>query len=468
MNHTVIRNTEVDGVSGLDIRIEHGAITAIGPHLEAGTASILDADGSATIPGLTDHHLHLHALAAADRSVDCGPPAVRTPADMASSLVSAVADSGGWVRGVRYSETVAGDLDRKGLDRLHAIRPVRIQHRSGALWIMNSLGVEASALDGAVHPGIERDLDGTPTGRIWRADTWLRDRLPKDDPPDLSSIGRALAAMGITSVTDASPDLAAGSVAAIRDAMESGALPQRVRLLGLPLDDAFEPNGATDGRLTRGPYKIVMEDSAPARPDALIDVIRYAHSLNRPVAVHCASLESLVLLLFAFETVGCIDGDRVEHASLVPRECIAQIRELGLRVVSQPGFIADRGDDYLRDVEPRDLPGLYRCSSFVDEGVPLALSSDAPYGPLDPWTVISAAADRRARSGTTVVPRECISAARALDAYSSPSDDPGGSPARIAVGATADLVVLNGPVSEVVAQPSTTTVRATYIAGNRV
>ncbi|WP_229758442.1 hypothetical protein [Peterkaempfera bronchialis] len=59
---------------------------------------------------------------------------------------SAVAP-GTWVRGVGYHESVAGPLDRDRLDALVAHRPVRVQHRSGALWILNSAGAALLGLD---------------------------------------------------------------------------------------------------------------------------------------------------------------------------------------------------------------------------------------------------------------------------------------------------------------------------------
>lgn len=49
--------------------------------------------------------------------------------------------------------------------------------------------------------------DRHPTGRLWRADDWLRTRLPSTAPPDLTEIGARLARFGVTAVTDATPDL---------------------------------------------------------------------------------------------------------------------------------------------------------------------------------------------------------------------------------------------------------------------
>ena len=52
----------------------------------------------------------------------------------------------GWLRGVAYHESVAGPLDRDRLDAWVADRPLRVQHRSGALWMLNSAGIPAFVL----------------------------------------------------------------------------------------------------------------------------------------------------------------------------------------------------------------------------------------------------------------------------------------------------------------------------------
>jgi predicted amidohydrolase YtcJ len=120
-----------------------------------------------------------------------------------------------------------------------------------------------------------------------------------------------------------------------------------------------------------------------------------------------------------------------------------------VRVVTQPGFLGDRGDDFLRDVDPRDRGDLYRCASLLQAGIPVALSRDAPYGPLDPWAVINAAVARRTASGQAAGPGEAITFARALDAYLAPPGDPGGPPRRVRPGLAADLVVLTAPLARV-------------------
>ncbi|RAY16169.1 amidohydrolase [Actinomadura craniellae] len=459
MTGLLLRDAELDGGVRADVRVRDGRIAEVGALRRRPGEAEHDCRGGALLPGLCDHHLHLHALAAWRRSVRCGPPEVTGRAGLAAALAAARPDEHGWLRGVGYVETVAGDLDAAALDRWYARGPARVQHRSGALWTLNTPAMDAVGLASADHPGVERDGHGAPTGRLWRADGWLRSRLPPAAPPDLAPVGTALARLGITAVTDATPDLDAGSAGAIAAALRGGALPQRVHLLGVPLDGPA-PEGPSVG-----PYKIVLADSGLPAFDALADLIRAAHAAGRAIAAHCVTREALVLLLAALDVAGVRPGDRIEHAALVPAELVPVLAGRGLRVVTQPGFLAHRGDDYLRDLPTRDHPDLYRCASLAAAGVPLALSSDAPYGPLDPWAVIAAAVHRRTPAGRVAGPDERLAPARALDAYLAPPGDPGGPPARVRPGAAADLVLLHVPLAVALAGPEPGLVRSVWIGG---
>ena len=456
----LIRGGEVDGRPA-DVRIYGERVAAVAPALSPTPAEdVIEAGGGALLPGLVDHHLHLFALAAAERSVLCGPPRVSDAVALADALRGARGDRHGWVRGIGYHESVAGDLDTSALDRLHADRPVRIQHRSGAMWMVNSGAAARLGIASANHPGIERHGDGSPTGRLWRADDWLRSRLPAEPPADLAEVGTGLARLGITSVTDATPDLDRNAVASIAEAARTGALPQRVQLLGAPLD-AELPDG-----IISGPYKIVLADSGLPDLDELVGRIAAARAAGRAVAVHCVSREALVLLLAALDEVGHRPDDRIEHAALVPAQLVGELGRRGLRIVTQPGFLADRGDDYLRDVPVVDHADLYRCRSLLDAGARLALSSDAPYGPVDPWAVMAAAVRRDTRGGATVSAAERLDPAAALAAYLAPSDDPGGAPRRVRAGAAADLVLLDRPLVAVLANPQVDAVRGVIVKGH--
>jgi predicted amidohydrolase YtcJ len=459
MTRLWIRDAEVAGVR-TDVLLRDGTIAAVGGEITAPEARILDAEGGALIPGLHDHHLHLHALAADSDSVRCGPPRIRTATELTAALAAAPGD--GWIRGVGYVETIAGLLDSTALDALHRERPVRLQHRSGALWILNSAAAQAVGLDSATAPGIERDEHGHPTGRLWRADTWLRSRLPDTGPPDPAAVASRLARYGITGITDATPNLSDESLNSLIAAATSGAIPQRLHLLGVPLDHPGDP------AITTGPYKIVIADSDLPDIETLEATIRRAHDLGRPVAVHCVSREALLILLAVLDTTGTLAGDRIEHGALIPAESLAALRNKGLTVVTQPGFLADRGDDYLHRVDPRDHRDLYRCRSLREAGVGLALSSDAPYGPADPWQVITAAVERRAPDSEIVGPEETVDPATALAGYLAPLHNPGGPPRTITPGAPADLVLLDRPLADLYPHPDSDAVRTTLIRGEIV
>jgi len=146
----LIRGAEVDGCLA-DVLIDNGRVVDVTPGLSTrmGGNDVFDAQGGGLLPGLHDHHIHLLALAAAARSVPVGPADVRGAEGLAQALRAADAalEPGRWVRAVGYHESVAGPLDRHVLDAMVPNRPVRVQHRSGAMWVLNSAAVQALGLD---------------------------------------------------------------------------------------------------------------------------------------------------------------------------------------------------------------------------------------------------------------------------------------------------------------------------------
>ncbi len=370
-----------------DVLIRHGLIAEIESRLEfvsieeRGIAEV-DAQGGALLPGLHDHHIHLFATAAAADSVQCGPPAVRNRDELAAALRQSRGD--GWLRGVGYDESVAGPLDREVLDALGPDRPVRVQHRGGSLWSLNSAAVEELELENVQLAGVERDAAGRPTGRLWRMDDWLRHALEARDgrsAPNLLDLGTRLASYGITGVTDATP---AGGLRRLWRRGAVRAMPQRVFSIG-----------TRNASLGQAPVKIVVPDHALPGIDELAALITAAHAQDRPVALHSVTRESLLLVLAAFDEVASFAGDRIEHAAVCPPEAIERLLRHGLTVVTQPSLIAQRGDDYLDQVDRDDVDNLWRYGSLIQAGIHVGCSSDAPYGDLDPWASIRAAAATR-------------------------------------------------------------------------
>ena len=449
---SLFRNVQVDGAR-VDVRLARGRVSMIGQLAARPGERVVEAEGGALLPGLHDHHIHGAALAVARSSVACGPPDVLD----AEGLASALGRPGtGWLRGVGYHESVAGMLDTATLDRWARDRPVRVQHRSGRMWFLNSMAMALLLRDTAPPPGLDR-----ATGQLFDADLWLRQTLGSV-PPDLSDIGRDLARMGVTGITDmsaANDSMMAGHFAAQRSV---GGLPQRVVMAGtIGLSDAPVPG------VTVGPVKLHLHENALPDFDACVAFVIEGHGLGRPTAVHCTTQTELVFALAVLREAGAMTGDRIEHAGVAPDILVEQIAQMGLHVVSQPHFIAERGDRYLADVDPQDRPFLYRLGGFARAGVVLAAGSDAPYGSVDPWAAMRAAVARRTAAGLTIGADEALSPEAARDLFlADPMDLT--QLRRVAVGAPADLCLLSCGWSQARERLDAGDVRMTMIGGSIV
>ena len=381
----------------------------------------IDAGGGALIPGLHDHHIHLLTLAAARASTRVGPPEVVDVARARPALTAACAASrSGWVRAVGYHESVAGDLDASTLDRLVPAgrdTAIRVQHRSGQLWVLNARAIAATGLDRLDHPGIERDAAGAVTGRVFGLDDLLRKIAPAERP-DLAAVGRELASYGVTGVTDLTPTESGSEVEMLAGAVTAANFPVGVTVTGGPGLDRCAP------ALARGPVEIPA--CRPRRTRSRCDDrrLRGAHADGRPVAVHCVTHVGLAVGLAAWRDSGVRPGDRIEHGAVLPDDLLAEIHDLGLIVVTQPNFVAERGDVYLADVEPGDQPHLWRCGSLVEFGIGVAAGTDAPFGHPDPSHAITAAVERAQRPGRPSDPTRPSVQAEALDLFLGAPADP--------------------------------------------
>ncbi|MGE2726375.1 amidohydrolase family protein [Mycolicibacterium pulveris] len=417
----------------VDIRLTDD-IVDIGQRLDPQAGEqVYDARGMTVIPGLHDHHVHLRSAAAALRSTRVGPGEVADRADLARVLAGADVGDDGWIRAVGYHEAVAGPLDRAVLDDVSPPVPVRVQHRSGVLWTLNSAAL--------AHVG----LPDHPDGRLPSSDPTWSDSLQRNES-GLAEVSRKLCGYGVTGVTDATPDLGVDDVVKLKVAHRRGELRQRVHCLA--------------------PGKRILHDT-DLDLDELTAWITTRHAAGVPVSVHCVTAAQLVVTLSALQAAGTHPRDRIEHAAVVPDGAVAQLTECGVTVVTQPNFVFERGDQYLDDVPAAEHHELWRVATLSRAGVPVALSTDMPFGDGDPWQTMRAAVHRATGSGAVLGAGENISAAAALDMFF-------GTPERpehrrtVDVGQPADLVVLSAPPAEVLRDLDADMVAATLIAGEIV
>ncbi|MEU7183205.1 MULTISPECIES: amidohydrolase [Streptomyces] len=138
---------------------------------------------------------------------------------------------------------------------------------------------------------------------------------------------------------------------------------------------------------------------------------------------------------------------RVEHAEMLTESTVAAFADLALTASVQPAFDAAWGGEsgmYAARLGTDRARTLNPYAALLKAGVPLALGSDSPVTPLDPWGTLRAAVFHRTRA-------HGISARAAFTAHTRGGwravgrDDAGvlvpGAPADYAVWRTGDLVV---------------------------
>lgn len=456
------------GDRSVDVRIVRGVVAEIGALGRESADFVVPARGGEVIAGLHDHHIHV--LAAAARRESLSLRGLRGDLDSALEAIRSAAarvPEGEWIRVVDYREEAAADgserrvptLDRSVLDRAAPANPVRVQDATGGLWVLNSCAlasVPADLIAARAPTDAEIGPCGDSNGRFHRMDAELAEVWP-ESVNSIRSVGDDLLRRGITGLTDATPTTDPARMRAVTDANASGDLPQDVELLA--------------------DRKIVLSDHDLPDVDRLSARIAAVHATGRSVAIHTVTLESGFLACHALATVGARRGDRLEHAAVTSPELIRMIADLDLTIVTQPGFVADRGEMYRRVLDLSERDGIYRYRSLLDAGVRIAPSSDHPFGPIDPWASIRAAVGRRTEEGAPLAAHEAVEPSIVLRGYQSPLRDPGVRRMQgrhdgggrtderlvdpreaqphvgggVVVGATADLCVLRAPLHEVFA-----------------
>lgn len=438
----------------VDVTLNEGRIADLVDH-QPGRGGDIDARGGLLLPGLHDHHVHIAATAATLASVRCGPSDVTDEAGLFHTLAGAAGS--GWLRGIGYHESVAGRIDRAWLDAAVPDRPVRLQHRSGRMWIFNSVGLDLLLAGREPPPALDR-----VTGWLFDADRWLRDAL-HGMPPDLSLVSRNWSRWGVTGLTDMNPENEPADATRFSALRREGTLAQRVTVAGRATLAGMAPNPW----VAVGPLKVHLHEAHLPAYDTLTGAIDEAHRVGRGVAIHCVTETELVFALAALREAGPDAQDRIEHASVATDELVTQIAALGLSVVSQPNFVAERGDAYLADIAPSEWSHLYRLRSFLAAGVPLAGGTDTPFGMADPWAAMAAAVTRRTAAGVPLSLHEALTPEEALGLFL--ADPMALSRQRtVAVGAPADLCLLTQDWEVVRADLGDARVAATIVGGRCV
>jgi predicted amidohydrolase YtcJ len=491
---------------------------------------VVDLHGRCVVPGFVDPHAH-----PLWEGVAAGEPSLDDAADLRAALRllaghAAALEPDAWLV-ARYDHDRWPERrhpTRDELDRAVPDRPVLLDHRSGHAVAANSLALALAGIDppltahGFRDALVERDEHGLPTGVITGSDAsgcFAAARPPltgEEAAAALRRAGRALAADGVTAVSDA--DLGASGpldmeLAAYAAAIANGSMAQRVGLLPglvrlapqpddpLPAPAEWEsaiPAGLrdrlgvaatklfADGALTthdawlEAPY---ADEPASAGhpaidPAELVERVRRAAAAGWVVATHAIGDAAISATLAAYVATPAPAGarHRLEHAIVLAPGHVAALARSGVAAVVQPEFVAWAGDIYRSRLGDDRCRRLLPYAELLAAGVPLAFSSDRPVTSGSPLAGIGSAIRHAGPSGRRLSAAPAPSAAEALHAWTVAGArlmGADGEAGRLAVGHAADLVVLSAdpttvPAAAWAAGEAGLAVAATVIRGTLV
>jgi len=406
---------------------------------------VIDCRGKTVVPGFNDAHCHIFALIRKLGSIGLSPPGVSSIADIKAAVRKCARSipPGNWIAASDYNEFYLDEKrhpNRRDLDEAAPEHPVVLAHRSLHACVLNSLALAMAGItrETPEPPGaiIERELDsGEPSGLLFEMVGYIRGQvLPPLSDEELAE-GIALAnrhylSMGITSLQEASANNDYDRWQALQGFKDNGELKSRVSMLsGFDALPRFHERGlefgSGDEQLRLGGVKIVLNETAgrlQPPPEELNRQALSAHRAGFQLAIHCiepstvaAAITALEYIAGKFSVVG--RRHRLEHVSECPPELLERLKHIKAMVVTQPPFIYYSGERYLATLPPERLQWLYRVKSFLDAGLVVAASSDAPVVPDNPLIGIYAAVTRRAETGQEVLPKEAISPQQALAMY---------------------------------------------------
>lgn len=468
----------------VDLHLAGGRVLAVTPAGEASPGGIrrLELDGRFVVPGLHDRHVHLSQWAMVSRRLDLA--GAESAAAVAALVGASVARGDREVIGFGYRDGLWADAPAlETLDVVSGEVPV----------VLVSADLHACWLNSAAlgRYGVSDDLAGS--SGVLREDDCFRLVREIDDVADavldrwVADAASQAARRGVVGVTeyemrwnrDDWVRRVAGGVDALR--VSFGIYTQHLdRAIAEGLRTGDEVPG-TGGLVAVGGYKVITDGSLNTRTawcfdpypglgpgdhpyglatvpyEELVPLMGRAHGAGITPAVHAIGDQANSRVLDAFEAVGCRGS--IEHAQLLRRDDLARFARLGIVASVQPEHAMDD-----RDVAERYWAGrtdrAFMLADLAAAGVELALGSDAPVAPLDPWVAIAAAVGRTRDGREPWHPEQAIEVRAALAAST------GGQGAVVRARGRADLAVIEldpyaASVDELRAMP----VSATLLAG---
>ena len=443
-----------------------GRILAVGSIAEVDAAAEaaglqpvrVDHPGATIVPGFIDAHAHPLMYGQMLTWVDIGPDKagsipeiVRLMTERAQTL-----PEGAPLRGYGYEQR---NLDerrhptRHELDEIATDREVYIMNASGHGGVVNTFTLDKYGItrDTPNPEGGEffRDADGELTGELSDAACNVLTGLhgvkvghhgpnfhlgdePAEHQRQLDAVQREFLAGGVTAIGDA--QVSQREFAAYLALADRGALDLRVSMyflshlldqvidLGLtgPFGNAFlsaagiklYADGTLGGWTAYFPEGYVGDPCRTGQlyhqPEEYAGLVKKAHLAGLQTATHAQSPTAIRMVVDALEEALAARPDtdarhRIEHCGLPDQAEIPRMAALGIRPVNQTQHYYNWGEGVEQAI---GTPGerFNPLGEFLEAGVPVTISSDAPVAEPRPLEAIQAAVTRVTRRGHRLGP----------------------------------------------------------------
>ncbi len=476
------------------LAVKDGKILYVGDEKSArslaGANSVLmDLKGRTVTPGLIDAHCHMSACGLLGGAyVDVNWPAVFTVQEMQQRLAEriAVTPPGEWVIGMGWVTFDGRYPNKHDLDPISPNHPLFITSMGGHMAVVNSRALELAGITADTpDPGngrFLREANGQPDGtvmnhpamdyfrRLWSAS--LQDVSVMED--SIFSPQARFAAMGVTSFQDvyargmermqAYFDLAARGEMTIRGQVmnvleyiqELEGRIDEIQAMRLENDfmhfagAKFQLDGAAEASFTLEPHSGIAWNIPIWQPQNLNEAVRAFHDAGLQVSCHTIGDAAVDMALNAIEAAMNANPrpdprHRIEHAILNSDSALQRTKDLGIVISTQPTAIRMFADGLERIWGPERVQRMVPTRTWLDMGVPVCLSSDAPSMPWwDPMSTLYSSIVRVSATKKPVSPDQALTMEEAIychtlaGAYADFAENTRGS---LEAGKLADLIV---------------------------
>jgi predicted amidohydrolase YtcJ len=478
------------------LAIKNGVIQFVGDdqvvrNMAGDSSQVIDLNGRTVTPGMIDAHCHLSVCGLLGTAyVDINWPAVFTVKDMQAKLAEKIAKTprGEWVVGSGWVTFEGRYPNKHDLDPVSPNHPVMVINQGGHMAAVNSLALEMADVKASTpDPGngrFLREASGEPDGTVLNHPAM--DYFRRLWPPALTDVKTMetsilnpqakFASMGVTSFQDVyARDM--DRMQAYFNITKRGEMTIRGQVMNVleyiqELDgriDAieairyeddymhfagakFQVDGAAEASFTHEPHNGIAWNIPIWQPKDLNEAVRAFHDAGYQVALHTVGDAAVDMALDAIEKAMNANPrpdprHRIEHSVLNSDKALQRTKDLGVVISTQPTLIRAFADAMFRIWGEERTQRMIPTRTWLDMGVPLALSSDAPSMPWwDPQSTLFASIVRASPSKKPVSPEQALTIEEAMyahtmgGAYADFAESKKGS---LEPGKFADLVVWN-------------------------